>query len=126
MNAIVDGVGALSYAVTQSAARGLLWELGLKPIDAALDISLREYCQGFNSLDWNPRGPRRCLGISPPLVAVHWRAGSLTADSDNFAQDAQEKREKAYTSNIRWSVKLNMEELLEGQTKLVDQYPDLP
>lgn len=121
---VVDGVGALSYAVTQSAARGLLWDLGLNPIDDALDILLREYCQGFTGLAWKPRGPRRCLAVSPPLVAVHWRAGSMTSDSDNLAPDAQGKREKAYTSNIRWSVKLNMEELIHGRTNLVDQYPE--
>lgn len=120
----MDGVGALAYAVTQSAARALLWELGLNPIDDALDILLREYCQGFSSLAWKPRGPRRCLAVSPPLVAVHWRAGSLTSDSDNLAPEAQGEREKAYTQNIRWSVKLNMEELINGGTDLVDQYPD--
>lgn len=120
----MDGVGALAYAVTQSAARGLLWELGLNPIDAALDLLLREYCQGFDNLNWKPRGPRRCLAVTPPLVAVHWRAGSLVLDSDNQAKDAQAYREKAYTSNIRWSVMLNMEELINGGTKLVDHHSD--
>lgn len=121
----MDGVGALGYAITQTSARSLLSQLGLKPIEAGLDLLLRDYCQGFSPMGWKPKGPRRCLGVSPPLFAVHWRAGPLSSDSDHFdALDGEDERRTAFTKNIRWSVKMNMEELVDGGTSLVDQYPD--
>lgn len=58
----------------------------------------------------------------PQFFEHHRRAGSTKHDSD--INDNEGFREKAETKNIRWSVQLNMERLVKGETEIVDQWPD--
>lgn len=51
-----EAVCSLGYAVTQKAARQILFEIGLKDVDAAYDINLRRFCEGLEG-----RGYHRCL-----------------------------------------------------------------
>lgn len=51
-----EAVCSLGYAVTQKTARQILFEIGLKDVDAAYDINLRRFCEGLEG-----RGYHRCL-----------------------------------------------------------------
>ncbi len=109
---------SLAYAITQSAARQILYDLGLQRLDNPFDLMLRDWCDG---IDDDRR--RNCFGVIPQLFDHHRRAGPIAADSDIEAPNT-EIREKAETYNIRWSVRLNMDKLLQGDTNYDDQFPD--
>ena len=67
----------LAYAVTQSGARKILYELGLRRLDASYDVMLRDWCQGSDG-----RAPNVCLGSIPQLFDHHRRIGPGDIDSD--------------------------------------------
>lgn len=113
-----EGVCSLAYAVSQKGARSILHSIGLEQLDDAFDIMLRHFCVGSNG-----RQAHRCLGVLPQIFDHHWRKVSSSSDSD-IEDHGTSTREKADTPNIRWSVRLNMDRLLSGETMLEDQYPD--
>lgn len=60
-----------------------------------------------------------------PQLFDHYRpAGSNIADSEINPED-DKMRDHDYTLNMRWSVRLNMNKLLRGDTDYGDQYPDI-
>ena len=114
------GTCSLAYAVSQAGARKLLYSLGLQHLNAAFDLMLREWCEGMNGHE-----KHACIGALPQLFDHHRPAGATDGDSDiGEVAGEPEVRDKAYTRNIRWSVKMNMEKLLRGETDYNDQYPD--
>ena len=113
-----DGVCSLAYAISQRGARKLLYGLGLKSFDAPFDLMLRNWCNGVNGQEHHV-----CLGVLPQLFDHHRPVGSPTTDSE-ITEHNEPYREKAYTLNIRWSVRMNMEKILRGETDYIDQYPD--
>ena len=118
MRQVETPVCSLVYAISQRGARKLLYSLSLQKLDDPYDVMLRAWCQG---LDGNEA--HVCPGVLPQLFDHYRRAGSKTVDSD-ISEPIQEVRAKAETLNIRWSVRLNMEKLLRGDTDYDDQYPD--
>lgn len=110
---------SLGYAITQKAARQLLYEIGLKEFNAAFDIILRWFCEGREG-----RRYHNCLTMQPSLFQHHRPAGSRSAESD-IADHGEGFRETAHTNVLRWSVRMNAEVLMEGGTNFVDQYPDV-
>lgn len=113
-----EGTCSLAYAVTQSAARQILYHNGLERLTDPFDLSLRGWCEGSKS-----GIPRTCLGVLPPLFEHHRRVGSEDADSDISAPHGG-FRNNAFTTNIRWSVMMNLKKLVNGDTNYDDQYPD--
>lgn len=113
-----QGTCSLAYAVSQQGARNLLLSLGLRRFDMAFDLMLREWCQGTNGHD-----KHMCIGVLPQLFDHHRRVGPNEIDSDISPPNGQ-YRDKAYTLNIRWSVRLNIDKLLKGDTDYDDQWPD--
>ena len=111
------GVCSLAYAVSQSGARKLLYNLGLRQLDSPFDLMLRNFCEGTHGNEKNV-----CISVLPQLFDHHRSAGSLKHDSD--INDKSGTRDKAFTNNIRWSVRMNMKKLLRGKTDFEDQYPD--
>jgi len=118
MRDVNEGTCSLAYAVTQSAARQILYNLGLERLDESFDLALRGWCEGSKT-----GTPRVCLGVLPQLFDHHRRVGPGDIDSD-ISVPRPEFRETAYTNNIRWSVMMNMKKILNGETDYDDQYPD--
>ena len=124
-----QGVCSLAYAVSQAGARKLLYAVGLQRLEGPFDIMLREFCEGTNNgnakrnnNDGSNRS-NRCMGVLPQLFDHHRRVGHTNSDSD-ISPDSGQFRDKAYTYNIRQSVRINMPRLLEGIVDYIDQWPD--
>ncbi|KAK3905562.1 hypothetical protein C8A05DRAFT_12645 [Staphylotrichum tortipilum] len=118
---VQEGVCTLGYALSQRGARKLLHEVGLKGVTDAYDILLRFFCEG----EKGRAAGRQCLTTQPALFHHHRTAGRVNGMSDiSNHGDNGEFREKAITDMVRWSVRLNVEALLEGRTDFVDQFPD--
>ncbi|KAK3935647.1 hypothetical protein QBC46DRAFT_396970 [Diplogelasinospora grovesii] len=113
-----EGVCTLGYAVTQKAARQILYEIGLKEVRSAIDIMLRWFCEGSEGMAYH-----RCLTSQPGLFHHHRPRGPVSAGTD-IGDHGDGFREKALTDMTRWSVMLNADILLEGRTDFVDQFPD--
>ncbi|ETI22958.1 hypothetical protein G647_04753 [Cladophialophora carrionii CBS 160.54] len=113
-----DCVCSIGYAVTQSGARQLLNSLGLHRLNAPVDIMLREWCGGREGDD-----PHVCVGTLPTVFASHRPAGSTAGDSD-MGTPADGFRDRGFTQNIRWSVRMNMDKIVRGETDYEDQFPD--
>ena len=105
-------VCTFAYAVSQAAARRLLYQIGLKSLGGPYDIMLNSFCYGDTV----------CFTVQPQLFNHHRAAGNASADSD--IQDTEDKvREKGVTEMIRWSTRLNLDNTLRGRP-LEDQWPD--
>ncbi|EXJ57845.1 uncharacterized protein A1O5_12403 [Cladophialophora psammophila CBS 110553] len=113
-----DGVCSLAYAVSQAGARGLLSSLGLKRMNNAFDLMLREWCEGTHE-----EHPHRCIGVLPQLFDHYRPIGPSEVDSDISVPNGG-YRHQPFTQNIRWSVRLNMDKILDGDTDYNDQWPD--
>ena len=113
-----DGTCSLAYAVSQSGARQILYSLGLRRLDDAFDLMLRRWCEGSDEEE-----PHTCFGVLPQLFDHHRRKGPGDIDSDISEPNAA-YRQTAYTYNIRWSVRMNMNKILHGDTNYDDQFPD--
>jgi hypothetical protein len=117
------GVCSLAYAVTQKTARQMLYDMGIKVLEAPFDLMLRYFCQGTETHD-----AHTCITVQPQLFNHHRPAGKTAADSDinDPNGDKSTLREKASTKIIRWSTRLNLPKLLRGERNFEDQYPDSP
>lgn len=111
-------VCSLAYAISQRGARKLLYGLGLKKLDAPFDVMLRAWCQGSDGYE-----QQICPGVLPQLFDHHRCRGPESVDSD-ISKPSEGYRNKPMTLNIRWSVRMNMEKMLRGETDYDDQYPD--
>jgi hypothetical protein len=112
------GACSLGYAVTQAGARSLLYWLGLREIKAAVDLMLSMACDGTSG-----KGYHTCLTVQPPLFNHYRGIGKQTFESE-ISQHGDEYREKAWADNTQWSVRMNFEGLIKGQSTFVDQYSD--
>lgn len=111
-------VCTLAYAVTQSSARSLLYELGVKRMDYAIDIMLRDACDG------NGDRPRHnCFTVQPQLFQHHRPVGPKSAFSE-IGNHGEGWNNQAFTRNVRWSTRLNFRKLIDGQTDYVDLFRD--
>lgn len=118
-----ENVCTLAYAVSQRAARQILYDVGLKALENPFDIMLRKYCDGLNG-----RKVRNCYTAQPSYMEHHRAAGKASKGSDIHDLEGQEEGEventNPYTFNIRWSTMLNLQKLVDGDSDFVDQYPD--
>lgn len=119
-HSVAEGLCTTGYAVTQAAARELLFWVGLTKVDEAYDRLLRQVCDGTNG-----RKYQNCLAANPSLFQPHRAAGSESTDSD-IQQVGAGFREKGFTAGVRWSTRLNLDVLLAGGTEFEDSYPDEP
>lgn len=113
-----EGVCTLSYAISQRGARKLLQEIALKDVSDAVDILLRFFCDGEYG-----RKKGVCLTTQPGLVQHHRPPGPERANSD-IGDHGDGWRERGMTDMVRWSVRLNAERVLEGETEMWEQFPD--
>lgn len=116
-------VCTLAYAVSQRAARQILFDVGLRALENPFDIMLRKYCDGLDG-----RKVRKCYTAQPSYMAHHRAAGKASKSSDIHDWEGQEEADvestNAYTFNVRLSTKMNLQKLVDGETDYVDQWPD--
>ncbi|KAE9982698.1 hypothetical protein EG328_010691 [Venturia inaequalis] len=117
-------VCTLAYAVSQRAARQILFDVGLRALENPFDIMLRKYCDGIGG-----RQVRKCYTAQPSYMAHHRAAGKASKSSDihdwkGEEEEAAVESTNAYTFNVRLSTKMNMQKLVDGDTDYVDQWPD--
>lgn len=111
---------SFAYAVTQSAARKLLYALSVNGLHAAFDNSLAELCResiGSEGRGLATRGMGlKCVSVNPTIMFHHKAKGPVAADSDiqNFGKDGS-IRNKGMTESIKWSMRLNLENVLLGK-----------
>jgi hypothetical protein len=117
---VMGSICSLAYAVSQRGARRLLYELGVKKFDHPFDIMLRDFCEGVND---RPRGT--CLTVQPQLFNHHRPAG-LAAFHSDISEHSEGKINTASTHLIRWSTRMNLLKLINGNTDYDDQFPDKP
>lgn len=115
---VQEGVGMLGYAVSRRGARKILHEVALKSVTDAVDILMRFFCEGTRG-----RAKGICITSQPGFFQGHSMAG-LGSDRSNIGNHPPEWRKEAGTDMIKWSVRLNAEELIRGGTMFKDQLPD--
>lgn len=113
-----EGACALGYAISQRGARKLLQEIALKDVADAVDILMRFFCDGERG-----RNKGICLTTQPGLVQHHRPAGPDRANSD-IGEHGDGWRDSGMTDMVRWSTRLNVERLLDGQEEMWEQFPD--
>lgn len=113
-----EGLCTLGYAVSQAGARKLLADTALKPPKDAFDFLLRFFCDGTHG-----RNHHNCLGVQPALFNLFKPAGPVSAESD-IGPPREGFRHESSSEMVRWSVRLNLDQLMEGRADFVDQYPD--
>ena len=118
---LASPVCSMAYAVSWRGARDLYNSMALETMNTKFDIMLSQWCSGQHP--HRGSGPRICPGVIPPFFD-HWRPrGPLSGDSD-ISDPVEGFREKTETTNIRWSTRLNLNQLWKGSTEFVDQHPD--
>jgi hypothetical protein len=110
-------VCSLAYAVTQHGARTLLYEIGLRSFTENYDILMRYVCDGAAG-----RRLATCLTVQPPLFEHHRPIGALSGVSDLSEHTGYNN--EAFTINIRWSTRVNLQKLANGETDYIDTLLD--
>lgn len=105
-----------AYALSQRGARRLLYHQTLGRRATTSDRAVNRLCGGFMAA--------RCLTSWPAIVGSFRPAGPKSRDSDR--DGAGDKiRKDAESLGIAYSVRLNAERLLRGETVVKHQWPDL-
>jgi hypothetical protein len=107
----------IAYAVTQAGARKLLYEFGIREFDRGYDFALSDWCNGLT------RGAKRdslpvCLTVQPPLFSHHF-AEKANSDITGTGIGGRPDEGSRY---VRWSVKGNLERLVRGDGRMVEQW----
>jgi hypothetical protein len=107
---------SIGYALSQTGARRMLYELGVHMFTGPADLMLRDLCDGV-------RGRRlmTCLSVQPQLFQQHRRVGPKASFSD-IADHGTEYNDHVFTRNVRWSTQLNLEKLTLGETDYIDLF----
>jgi len=116
---------SLAYAVTLQGARRILYELAIRKIDKAMDLSLQDMCDGVND-----RPGLTCLSVLPQLFQQHRPIArkSSFSDIDKREEDTgmagDDYNNVAFSRNIRWSTRGNFRQLVYGDNNYTDLFPD--
>jgi hypothetical protein len=109
---------SLAYGISQPGARKFLYELGVHKMSDTNDMMFRFVCDGVDG-----RSLATCLTVQPQLFQHHRPVGSRKGFSD-INEYGDGYNERATTANVRWSVRLNLPKLVEGETEYLDSFPD--
>jgi hypothetical protein len=108
----------LGYALSLPGARRLLYELAVHKITGTTDMMFRSVCDGVDD-----RPIRTCLTVQPQLFQHHRPVGPKSTFSD-ISDHGSDYNDRAFTKNIRWSVRLNFPKLIDGQMDYIDLFKD--
>lgn len=116
---IVHMVGSpictFGYAVSHRGAQKILYALSVKELRGIFDNALSWWCSDHSQ-------DSVCIDAHPSYFYQHRAAGGSGKNSD--INDGLPPMTKGETYNIRWSTRLNLEQLVTGQTDYEDSYPD--
>ncbi|KAF2264500.1 hypothetical protein CC78DRAFT_516679 [Lojkania enalia] len=128
----------VGYAVSQRGARRLLHQFGIKGWNGIFDSELGRWCAGEDEKSPLPdskeskqqpllsNGKRKkgrervCLASQPPIFAHHH---PMEGESDIGGLGGGYAR-KFETKYLRLSVRMNLENIVQGVKELVDQWPN--
>jgi hypothetical protein len=113
-----NSVCTLGYAVSQTGARKILYDIGLRSLTTAYDLALRQVCDGAEGRNLDAV----CLTVQPPLISSFQPAGPRSQQSS--INELEGFNDRAFSGNIRWSMRVNFPKLVQGQTDFVDSFPD--
>ncbi|QIW97151.1 hypothetical protein AMS68_002669 [Peltaster fructicola] len=111
-------VCTLAYALTNAGARRLLYELGVQALQGAIDTELDSWCRGRSG-----RSMHTCLTVGPQYFQHHRPAGRWGSMSD-IGDMPTHYNDFAFTTNIRWSTRVNLPKLVSGDTNYTDMFRD--
>ena len=103
-----------AYALSYKGAQKILYALSVKELKGLFDNALSWWCTGKDQ-------GARCLSAHPAYFAQHRVRGKTGKNSDNNPKVGG--AEVANTINIRFSTRLNLEQLLTGSKSFHDSYP---
>ncbi|KAI0545827.1 hypothetical protein F4679DRAFT_559911 [Xylaria curta] len=102
-----------AYALSQSGARKVLFDLSIDHSGGAFDNALAAFCR--DGASGNLNGLRaKCLSVTPPVFFHHRAKGRLSSDSDIQGPTNTDVREKGTTENIMWSARNNLRNMMLG------------
>jgi hypothetical protein len=103
-----------AYALSQSGARKVLFDLSVDHLLGAFDNALAGFCR--DGASGNQDGLRaKCISVTPPVFFHHKAKGPIIGDSDiQSIQSGGEVRQKGTTENIVWSARNNIKNMLMG------------
>lgn len=117
----------LAYAVTQSGARKILYQFGVRDFSKGYDFALSDYCAGTmrfmvdEDTDDAEAGIRRpmCVTVQPPLFSHFWPERGISDITTPGAGGIE-----MGTRYIRRSVRGSIEALVKGEDEVVEQWGD--
>lgn len=111
---------SLAYGISQPGARRFLYELGVHKMTNTNDMMFRDVCDGTDG-----RQLGTCFTVQPQLFQHHRPVGPRASFSDinNYGND-DGYNDRAATSNIRWSVRVNFAKLVNGELDYIDPFPN--
>ncbi|ORY15689.1 hypothetical protein BCR34DRAFT_671977 [Clohesyomyces aquaticus] len=113
-----ENVCTLGYAISLPGARRVLYELGVNKLTGPTDLALRSVCDGSHD-----RKSRTCLTVQPQLFQHHRPVGAMSTFSD-ISDHGEDYNHQAFTRNVRWSTRVNLPKLVDGETNYVDLFKD--
>ncbi|OAA67761.1 glycosyltransferase family 25 [Akanthomyces lecanii RCEF 1005] len=110
---------SFAYAITQRAARKILYSLSVDGLHMAFDNSLAQLCRDSAydmGRDTDTSYKLQCVSVNPTIMFHHRPKGSVTGDSDiqSYGGDGS-MRDQGYTEAVKWSMRLNLKNMLLGK-----------
>jgi len=117
---VTEPVCSTAYAVTQAAARRILYELGIREFSGPFDMALRLWCNGHHG----DERVKSCLIPQPPYINLHRPVGRECDFTEISNCKSEEYNDVAITRHVRHSVRVNLPKFVEGSTDYIDSWPD--
>ena len=114
----MEGVCSTAYAVSQAGARKLLYHVGVRGVDAAFDIMLREYCADKDGIAGKAQV---CLTSQPALMHQFTRSRAESDIAESLPTPGEQDE-----NDLRWSTRMNLPVLMRGggEEEVIDKLPD--
>ena len=113
-----NGLCLYAYALSYRGAQKILRAQALLTKWLPIDLGIGEMCADQSN-------PFNCIGVFPQLFDSHKMAGAMFRDSNIDRYPADKIRKTAYTANIVYSSRINVDRLLRGEEP-VSQWPNDP
>lgn len=116
-----------AYALSQSGARKVLFDLSVDRLQGAFDNALAGLCRRAvasvgETKPGNDRGlDTKCFSVTPPVFFHHKARGFVSGDSDIQDIGNSDVREKGTSENIMWSARNNIRNMIMG-TEMESQF----